>query len=407
MTERGGGGLPDPKARATTASRSSRVAIVTTHWGDELDEVTEATRLLAGALARNARVDIVHMVAPPEPAATYSDSVFTVHRVPLHGSRSLRAGLLRAALATYDSGRNVPGVAAQLLEAFEGDAPDVPELLERLAPDAVVLAGHHQPWDIGVLGAPGAAGGPRVVLLPYLADETILRSAPVSRLVARADLVAVAHSGERRAVLASFPERSEADVVPVDCGFSVNRGAAANRLFGVRFFGTYVLTIRSFPPGGARWERSATHEVLRTTVGRLSVAEIDGERWRISDRENTLELPVSPSRVNLWRLMAHAVATVDLRPPGPIGRETIESMLLGTPVVVADHSAAQSHAADSNGGLWYRDVGELIDSVRVLADRRMRDRFAVQGKAWAERTHGQMDDFVERARRLVLGKPVG
>lgn len=384
-----------------------RVAIVTTHWGDSLDEVTEATRLVAGALARNAEVDVIHLVAPPEPAATLHDSVFTVHRLPLHGSRSLRSSLLRASLATYDNGRDVPGVAAALLGAYAGEAPDVPAVVERLAPDAVVLAGHHQPWDVAVLGARGAPGSPRVVLLPYLADQTMLRSEPVARLVERADVVAVAHSGERRAVLASFPGRSESDVLPLDCGFSVNRGAAANRLFGVRFFGIYVLTIRSFPPGGARWERSATHEVLRATVGRVSVAEIDGEQWRISDRENTLELPVSPSRVNLWRLMAHAIATVDLRPPGPIGREAIESMLLGTPVVVPDHSAAQEHAADSNGGLWYRDGGELIDSVRVLTDRRIRDRFAIQGRAWAERTHGQMHEFVERARLLVLGTPVG
>jgi len=364
--------------------------------------VTETTRLLAGALARNADVEIVHLVAPPEPPTTRTDSVFSVHRVPLQGARSLRASLLRAALATVDGGRTVPGVAADLLDEFEGHAPDVPDRIAAIAPDAVVLAGHHQPWDTSVLGTRGG-GGPRVVLLPYLADPTVLHSAPVARLVERADLIAVAHSGERRAVLRAFPARSEVDVRPLNTGFSVNRGAAANRLFGVRFFGTYVLTIRCFPPGGQRWERSATHEVLRATVGRVSFAEIDGERWRISDRENTLELPVSPSRVNLWRLMAHAVATVDLRPPGPIGREAIESMLLGTPVVVPDKSAAQEHAADANGGLWYRDPGELIDAVRVLTDPRIRDRLAVQGKSWAQLTHGQMDDFVERARFLVLG----
>lgn len=386
-------------------SHIPRVAIVTTHWGDGLDEVTEATRLLAGALARNAEVDVVHLVAPPEPAETFADSVFTVHRVPLHGSRSLRAGLLRAALATYDGGREVPAVAAELLDQYAGDAPDVPGVLEAIKPDAVVLAGHDQPWDVSVLGEreADAHGSPRVVLLPYLADQSMLRAARVARLVQRADVVAVSHSGERRAVLQAFPGRAASEVTALECGFGVNRGAAAHRLFGVRFFGTYVLTIRSFPPGGARWERSATHEVLRATVGRVSVAEIDGEQWRISDRENTLELPVSPSRVNLWRLMAHAVATVDLRPPGPIGREAIESMLLGTPVVVPDDSAAQEHAADSNGGLWYSDAGELVDAVRVLTDRQLRKHFARQGKAWAERTHGQMDEFVARARTIVLG----
>jgi len=176
--------------------------------------------------------------------------------------------------------------------------------------------------------------------------------------------------------------------------------------FGVRWFGRYVLSIRDFPPGGARYVRSVTHEVLRSVVGRVSVAEVDGEQWRISDRENTLELPVSPSRVNLWRLMAHAVATIDLRPPGPFGRETIESMLLGTPVVVPDASAAMEHAAAADGGLWYRDVGELFDATRVLMYRPVRDRLAAQGRAYADAKHGQVDDFVARVGRIVLGDGV-
>jgi len=390
-----------------TTSRLPRVAVVTTHWGDGLDEVTEATRLLAGALARRANVEIVHLVAPPEPAWTGPDSVFTVHRVPLHGARYLRAGILRAAIATYDGGRSVPAPVADLLAQYEGDAPDVPSVVRQIAPDAVLLAGHHQPWDLSVLGVRGDAGAPRVCFVPYLADATALASERIGRVLERADVVGVSHSGERRAVLTACPQRPAEEVRPVGCGFTINRGAAANRLFGVRFFGTYVLSLREFPPGGPRWARSVTHDVLRSTVGKISVAEIDGDTWRISDKDNTLLLPVSPSRVNLWRLMAHAVATVDQRPAGPIGRESIESMLLGTPVVVPDYGAAREHAADADGGLWYADAGELVDAVRVLADRRLRRPFSLQGREWAERTHGRMDEFVDRAAALVLGGPAG
>ncbi len=378
-----------------------RVAIVTQHWGSRPDELTEMTRLVAGALARHATVEIVHLLAPPEPPRTSVDSVFRVHQVPLHGARPLRASILRAALGTYDRGRNVPARAATILHDLEGSAPDVPDLLAELAPDAVVLAGHHQPWDVRALGARGARGAPRVVVLPCTADGSTLRSAPVARLLDRADVAGAAHSGERRALEAATAGAVEAR--DLGLGVGVNRSAAANRLFGVRFFGAYVLIIRSFPPGGSRWGRSVTHDVLRSTLGDISVAEVDGDTWRIGDKENTLELPVSPSRVNLWRLMAHAIATVDLRPPGPVGRETIESLLLGTPVVVPEESAAHEHAADAGGGLWYRNDGELIDSVRALSDRRLRDRLAVQGKRWADRYHGDMDDFVERMRVLVLG----
>jgi hypothetical protein len=382
---------------------SPRVAIVTAHWGGSLDETTSTTRLLAGALARSAEVEVVHLASPPEPPATVEDSVFRVHRVPWKGARLLRAGLVRTALGTYDGGRHLPAVASALLEELEGSAEDAAEVVAGLAPDAVVLAGHHQPWDVSSLGARGGPGAPRVTFVPFLDSETALSAAAVAAAERRADVVAVMHTGERRAVLSSFPDRAEDSVVPLGCAFAVNRSASANRLFGVRYFGAYLLSIRCFPPGGPRWERSVTHEVLRSAVGHVSVAEVDGERWCIGDRENTLELPVSPSRVNLWRLMRHALATVDLRPPGPVGREAIESMLLGTPVVVPDDSAAKQHAADASGGLWYRDVGELTDAVRAIADRRVRDRLAVQGKAWADRTHGRMDEFVRRARQIVLG----
>jgi len=390
-----------PGSATARRTRVPRVAVVTQHWGSRADELTETTRLVAGALARHATVDVVHLLAPPEPPRTSADSVFGVHQVPLHGAHPLRASILRAALGTYDRGRNVPRRAATILHDLEGSAPDVPDVLARLAPDAVVLAGHHQPWDVGTLGVRGAIGSPRVVLLPYTAEGSILRSGPVSRLLARADAAGAAHSGERRAL--EVATAGTVDARRLGLGVGVNRSAAANRLFGVRFFGAYVLIIRSFPPGGARWERSVTHDVLRSTLGDISVAEIDGDTWRIGDKENTLELPVSPSRVNLWRLMAHAIATVDLRPPGPVGRETIDSLLLGTPVVVPEGSAAHEHAADAGGGLWYRNDGELIDSVRALSDRRLRDRLAVQGKLWADRNHGDMDDFVERVRDLVLG----
>jgi len=393
-------------ARGPEDRTRPRVAVVTRHWGDSGDEATAATRLVAGAVSRHADVSIVHLVSPLVPLETLRDSVFEVHRVPVHGARPLRSGILRVALAVHDGGLGVPATAASLLERYEGDAPEVPELLERLAPDAIVLAGHHQPYDIGVLGTRGRPGRARVVVLPYLGDERRLAAEPVCSLIEAADVVGVVHPGERPAVLAACPERSERDVVPLDLALSLNRNAASHRLFGVRWFGRYVLSIRDFPPGGARYVRSVTHEVLRSVVGRVSVAEVDGEQWRISDRENTLELPVSPSRVNLWRLMAHAVATIDLRPPGPFGRETIESMLLGTPVVVPDASAAMEHAAAADGGLWYRDVGELFDATRVLMYRPVRDRLAAQGRAYADAKHGQVDDFVARVGRIVLGDGV-
>lgn len=374
------------------------VALVTSHWGHGDDEATETTRLLAGAIARHATVEVLHLVSPPSTAEALQDSIFTVHKVSVHGARPLRSGILRAALAAADGGVRVPRRAGTVLERYEGVAPGVGALLRRLAPDTVVLAGPHQPFDLADLDGHGSAARPRVVVVPFTSDPRQLAAEPLRRLVSRADVLGSLHPGEQRALVqAGRPS------VPIELALPLNRGAAANRLFGVRWFGRYVLLIRSFPPGGARYVRSVTHEVLRSVLGDVSVAEVDGQTWRISDNENTLELPVSPSRVNLWRLMAHALATVDLRPPGPLGREALESMLLGTPVVVPDGSPAMEHACAANGGLWYKDTGELFDVTRALMSRPLRDRLASQAETYAQEHHGRMDDFVDRVGRLVVG----
>ena len=387
---------------ATSVTDRPLVAFVTTHWGDGDDEATATTRLLAGAVARHAQVEVLHLVAPEAAGPPRADSVFRVHPVPLVGARPLRGGVLQAALAGTARGAEAavaPAAVAAVLRGDEGDAPGLVDLLVRLRPHSVVLAGRHQPIEPAILGRRGRPGAPRVVVLPFTASPAQLAGAPLARLLERADAVAYLHPGERAALVSLGHER----LAPLDLALPLNRGAVAHTLFGLRFFGRYVLLVRSFPSGGPRLRRSVTHEVLRHVLGDVSVAEVDGDRWRVSDGEGTLQLPVSPTRVNLWRLMAHAEATIDLRPPGPFGREALESMLLRTPVVVPEPSAAMAHAKAAGGGLWYRDVGELFDATRAVLDPGLRARLAAQGAAYAVRHHGQVHDFVARARSLVLG----
>jgi glycosyltransferase involved in cell wall biosynthesis len=107
--------------------------------------------------------------------------------------------------------------------------------------------------------------------------------------------------------------------------------------------------------------------------------------------------------VKFARRVARARVTIDARPPGPVGTITIESMLLGVPVVVPDDSASRAHVAAANGGLWYRDVGELFDAVRVLVHSPIGAKLAQQGRSYALAKHGDIDDFVARTATLVLG----
>lgn len=378
------------------------VALLTARWGEGNDEAVATTRLLAGALSRSAGVEVVHLLSGDQASTTAvrteADSIFKVHRAPVAGARPLLAGVVHAALG--QAGALRPPTAAQpLLRHLAGQAPALGGLLERIAPRAVLLVGHRLPVTTDLLARRGAPGSPRVVVVPCTASTALLSDASLAHLLERADAIAYLHPGERDALAALGHER----LVALDLALPLNRRAVAHPLFGIRFFAPYVLLLRSFPPGGARFRRSLTHELAIRRLGR-SVAEVDGDRWRVSDAEGTLPLPVTPTRVNLWRLMAHAELTIDLRPGGPLGREALESMLLGTPVVVPEGSAAMAHAQAAGGGLWYRDLGELLDAATALLDPALGARLGAQGEAYATAHHGQIDDFVDRVRSLVLGR---
>jgi glycosyltransferase involved in cell wall biosynthesis len=53
---------------------------------------------------------------------------------------------------------------------------------------------------------------------------------------------------------------------------------------------------------------------------------------------------------------------VDLHPGPIIGRECIEALRFGTPIVVPANSVAAEHA-DGGGGRTYDDVGGLLEAV--------------------------------------------
>jgi glycosyltransferase involved in cell wall biosynthesis len=133
---------------------------------------------------------------------------------------------------------------------------------------------------------------------------------------------------------------------------------------------------------------------VRKALGPITFASVAADRWLISDTGKAFEVPVKASRPNLWRLLRHTQVCLDLRPQSITARETLESLLLGTPVVVPEGTVAAEWAERSNGGLWYRDYQELFDAAKaVLDDARLRARLATQGRKWAEDVHGDQLRF--------------
>ena len=110
------------------------------------------------------------------------------------------------------------------------------------------------------------------------------------------------------------------------------------------------------------------------------------------------------TRTDLWRLVAHALVTIDLAPGPIVARECVESLRFGTPIVVPVGSAAQPHA-DTGAGLSFTGYAELLAC--VARPRRRRPRSDCHNGVASTPTcaDGDPDAFVDSVAH-VLGFPV-
>lgn len=388
-----------------------RAVLVTARWGEVHGERGAVLRLLAGALAARAQVRVVSLLTSgdgrPSPTATGEegpagtvvgrDGVFELHELKASPAAGTRAGLLRAGMAI--GGSRLPSVSGRhLVELAGGIAPEVPGLIASMEPDAVVLAGMETWWLPPLLAA--EVPGVRVVSVPLLGDDAMASVEVLRPLFDEVEALGVLSATEARTVKAvAAPE-------PVELAFAlaVNGSAAGQLMVGMSHFGRNVVVLTGFPEGAPMAPREPGPDFVRLALGPVAVAEVAGRRWSVSDMTQVRDVPVRPSRANLHKLLAHAEVCLDLRPQGLVGRETIESLLLGTPVVVPEGTVAAEHAERSNGGLWYRDYRELFAAARaILEDDSLRASLSSQGRAWARAVHGDHDRFVEQAGDFVFG----
>jgi glycosyltransferase involved in cell wall biosynthesis len=398
------------------------VVIVTNAWGSNWGERAAATRFVAGAVALRARVVIVSIEDRSRSRYRQDrlrhDGIFPVYSAAAPSGRgtaggveraedvaadALQSDLVRASLARQP-GSMLPEAAARGLMARAGQpSSEAVAMTMAQQPDVVVLAGPAALWMADAL--PIGSKRPRVVLLPLCGDDPVLSSAAFRPLADQADAIGVFSALELERVTSPLPDESASRVHRLLLALPVNRLAATAGIVGVAAFGRYALMISGFADDPASG-RCPPHDYLRHVFGDIAVAEVRRHRWLVTGPGRSFEMTWAPTRMNLWRLMAQAAVTVDLRSPGPIGREAIESLRFGTPVVVPDSSVAAEHAAASNGGLWYRNQGEMVDFVRaILEDDAVRSQLGANGERWSEQTHGDTESFVTEATRVVLGPP--
>ena len=180
----------------------------------------------------------------------------------------------------------------------------------------------------------------------------------------------------------------------------VNPLAGAHRHTGFGFTGyILVLTDRSGNPPVEHPTPSVAWLTSRF-YGEYIVAIEDGRAaaWKGRALRGVIDVH---TRTDLWRLFAHARVMVDLRPGPVIGRECIEALRFGTPIVVPANSVAAEHVGNG-GGRTYEDVGELLEVLEPLLHEPAREAASRRGLEYAD-FYADPRSSVDQMARLLQG----
>lgn len=323
---------------------AARVAVLSAAWGSG-DETAFATRVLAGAASRLGPVDVFRP-APPggvpdgafdprgvgEPAPGYSWPADGV--VPPADPAAYRAVLV-------DAGDREGAVLASSL------LPGVPAL----CPGRAAVPGIALRLDLGPgggdvdLGSDGGRGAALASVGLHVPVQALAAERPHHELGPVAGYVLVL-SGRG-------PRDADPDRPPAEVAWLV-----------ARFPRRYVVTVENAV--AAVWRS-------RSCVRRFDVH----------------------TRMDLWRLMAHSFALVDLRPGDLFARECVESLAYGVPVVVPEGSAAEVLAA-RGAGITFAGIAGLLGAVSALSDAGERARVAAAGVEVAVTWYGDPQGLVRR-----------
>jgi hypothetical protein len=180
----------------------------------------------------------------------------------------------------------------------------------------------------------------------------------------------------------------------------VNPMAARHRHHGFGFTGYHlVLSGRPMagdePPAEVAWLSAAfpdDHVVL--------VEQAVASAWRARALRGRVSVD---TRMDLWRLLAHAAVCVDLSPGHLVARECIEALRLGTPVVAPGGGAPVAALAAAGAAATYGDAGELVEAIGALRDAPLRQSASERGRRHADTQHGDPARSVERLRQLLDG----
>lgn len=334
----------------TSLSTAAGIAVLSAAWGTAGDESAFAARVLAGAASRLGPVDVL---GPWDPGPR-ADGAFDPYGLGRAGPGRRWPSVTDAAIAGArgrggsGAGRGAGGWRAVLVDAGDADAVDV---AGQMLPGVPVL-------EIGG----GGLGTPCLELVPGAA------ASPLGRPV-----------GLHVPVHALARERPHLELGPI---------------------ADYLLVLSGRPPQASDPDRPpdpvawlvARYPRRPAVVVENGVASV----WRSRSRLRRFSVH---TRMDLWRLMAHARATVDLGPGALFGRECVESIRYGVPVVVPAGSGAEALAA-AGAGLRFEGTPGLLEAAGRIEDDAVLDGLR-EGGAPLERWFGRPAELVDRLAKAV------
>jgi hypothetical protein len=178
----------------------------------------------------------------------------------------------------------------------------------------------------------------------------------------------------------------------------VNRLAELHRHHGFGFT-DYLLVLsdrageHAEPPPAAAWLSAGFNEA---DVVVLEDAVASAWRGRALRGRVTVD-----TRMDLWRLLAHASACIDLAPGPQIARECIEAMRFGTPIIVPDIPGPGAVHARASGGATFCDASELLDAVASFQNPSRRTEVGAAARRYADAHYGDPAALVRRLNGLL------
>lgn len=184
----------------------------------------------------------------------------------------------------------------------------------------------------------------------------------------------------------------------------VNRLAEQHRHHGFGFT-DYLLVLsdrtglHAEPPPAAAWLSAAFADADVVVVENAMASAWKGRALRGTVSVDT--------RMDLWRLLAHARVCVDLAPGPHIARDCVEAMRFGRPIIVPDGRGPGPLHSRATGGATFRDASELLHATATFGNEAHRAAVAASSREYADGRYGDPVALVKRLDELLGGDEMG